>query len=336
MKTKLVLFITLSVGLVRAQTTAVVGFYNLENLYDTIDDPLKSDEEFTPKGSLSYTSVRYHKKIAHLAKAICDIGAYRKIAGADLLGICEVENAGVLEDLVKDSALKNLQYAYVLLEGPDARGVDPALLYKKNSFEVLESKSFAVHLPKDTAYKTRDILLVRGKLFGEDMAIFVNHWPSRRGGELKSRENRNAAARRLRYLADSVERNNTGIKIILMGDLNDDPVNECVKKYIGTFEKVGQEKSGLYYNPFESLFKKGIGSLAYKDSWNLFDQLMFNQNFWIADNKGLRVVEARIHNLVYLRSDYGNFKGYPFRTYSGGIYTGGYSDHFAAYVILKR
>ena len=319
-----------------AQQTAIVSFYNLENFYDTIDDPLKSDEEFTPTGSLKYNSARYQKKIKHLAKAIADLGKAVGSRGPDLLGVCEVENATALNDLIADSALGNKHYGFVLIEGPDARGVDPALIFRKKSFEVVDSKSYAVQLPKDTAYRTRDILFVRGKLFGEEVAVLVNHWPSRRGGELKSRENRNAAARRARYIADSVERVHIGIKIIIMGDLNDDPVNACVKKYIGTFEKPGQERSGMYYNPFESLYKKGIGTLAYKDNWNLFDQIMFNQNVWSVDNTGWRVAEARVHNLVYLRGDYGNFKGYPYRTYSGGIYTGGYSDHFASYVLLKR
>lgn len=336
MKTILCIFLCLLTCCASAQQRAVIGFYNVENLYDTINDPTKNDDEYTPEGPLKWNTARYHTKLRHLGFSISCIGNGKGVSGPDIIGLCEIENASVLADLVRDSSLKKQQYAYVLIEGPDVRGVDVALLYKKNSFEVESSKTVAIRFSKDTALRTRDILVVKGKLFGEEIAVLVNHWPSRRGGETKSRENRNTAARMARRIADSLEHVHVGIKIIIMGDFNDDPINASVKKYIRTYAVKGQEKAGMYFNAFENLYSKGIGTLAYKDNWNLFDQLVLNQNFWVESSKGWKFEEARVHNLLFLRSDYGNFKGYPFRSYSGGIYTGGYSDHFASYIFLRK
>lgn len=335
MKTFVCYFLCLYATTMSAQR-AVIGFYNLENLYDTIDDPLKNDDEFTPRGNLQWTQQRYTTKLRHLAYAVAAMGKPGHSVGPDLLGVCEAENKQVLEDLAGDSILRAQRYGVVLIEGPDQRGVDPGLLYKKTSFTVLESKAFPVKLKKDTAHKTRDILMVKGELYGEPMVVFVNHWPSRRGGELNSRENRNSAARRLRWLADSIAQQAPGIKIILMGDLNDDPVNESVKKYLRTFSDNKDPVAGYFFNPFEQLYNKGIGSLAYKDNWNLFDQILLDQNCWQAQPNTFNFVKAGVNNAVFLRNDYGNFKGYPYRTYSGGIYTGGYSDHFGTFIVFER
>lgn len=312
----------------------VIGFYNLENLYDTLDDPFKNDDDFTPEGQYKWTGERYRLKLEHLSKVINEMGADMDPEGPSILGFCEVENKSVLEDLVTTTKLKARNYQYILIEGPDARGVDPALIYRPDCFQLQDATSHPVIL-HDSTHRTRDILLVQGKLLGEPVAILVNHWPSRRGGELRSRESRNIAARKARFIADSVSRKHPGIKVLIMGDLNDDPVNECVKKFIGTYDDPAKIASGKYYNPMEKLFRRGIGTLAYQDSWNLFDQILLSED-WLRGGQGLKFRQVRINNKIYLRADYGNFKGYPFRTYSGGIYTGGYSDHFASFIVVSK
>lgn len=311
----------------------VIGFYNLENLYDTLDDPFKNDDDFTPAGQYKWTGERYRVKLDHLAKVIAGMGSEVDSAGPALLGFCEVENKTVLQDLVNTERLRNKNYQFILIEGPDARGVDPAFIYQPAFFRLTDASSHPVML-HDSTHHTRDILLVQGRLLDEPVAVLVNHWPSRRGGEMRSRESRNIAARKARNLADSLTNKHPGLKILIMGDLNDDPVNECVKKYIGTYDEPAKLKTGLYYNPMEKLYRKGIGTLAYQDSWNLFDQILLSEG-WIRQGPGLKFRAVRINNKIFLRADYGNFKGYPFRTYSGGIYSGGYSDHFASYIVVS-
>lgn len=313
----------------------VIGFYNLENLYDTLNDVWKNDEDYTPEGVNKWTGERYREKIRHLAHAIAAIGSEASPAGVSLLGMCEVENKAVVEDLVSEPVLRDRHYAIVHLEGPDARGVDPSFIYQPSCFKLKKAVSYPVKLGMDTTHKTRDILVISGWIGKDALAILVNHWPSRRGGELRSRESRNKAARVARRIADSITGAEPLCRVLIMGDLNDDPVNECVRNYIRTVSSPAKLKSGEYYNPMEKLYLQGIGTLAYKDSWNLFDQIMLNE-VWFTAPEGWRFAAVRIHNKTWLRTDYGSFKGYPFRSYSGGIYTGGYSDHFASYIILHK
>jgi len=318
-----------------SEQRAVIAFYNLENLYDTLNDVWKNDEDFTPEGLNRWTGERYREKISRLARAISAIGVESCKDGAAVLGMCEVENKSVIEDLVKDPALVKRHYAIVHLEGPDARGVDPSFIYQPQYFEPQKSVTYAVHPSRDTAHKTRDILVISGLLKGEAVCILINHWPSRRGGELRSRGSRNIAAKKARWIADSVMRDDPACRVVIMGDLNDDPVNECVKKHIGTYRNARRPVAGFFYNPMEDMYLKGIGTLAYKDSWNLFDQILLN-NVWLSAAEGWRYESVHIHNKSWLRTDFGNFKGYPFRSYSGGVYTAGYSDHFASYIVVKR
>jgi hypothetical protein len=313
-----------------------IGFYNVENLYDTLNDKWKNDEDFTPEGNNSWTGDRYRLKIEHLAYAIRQMATDVNPEGLAILGLCEVENKSVVNDIVNHSLLKDRHYQIIHIEGPDLRGVDPSFIYNPRYFKVKNALAYKVRLVTDSTHKTRDILVVRGTFLGDELAVLVNHWPSRRGGEMLSRENRNGAARLARKIADSLEKTIPGIRIAIMGDLNDDPVNDCVKKFIGTYSDPMHPERGKYFNPMEKPFKQGIGTLAYQDSWNLFDQIMLNDP-WLPKNfSGWEYYDVRINNKPYLKNDYGNFKGYPFRTYSGGTYTGGYSDHFASYIIIAK
>lgn len=315
---------------------SAIGFWNVENLYDTLNDPKKIDEEFLPEGVNAWTGKRYWEKIDHLAKVISEMGVDATPEGLSILGLCEIENKNCLDDLVKDPKLKSRNYQTILVDGPDARGVDPGLLYNPKHFKVTKVVTYHVTLPTDSAHKTRDQLVVSGSLFGEALTVIVNHWPSRRGGELTSRPNRIEAARVCRHIADSITKLDPNNKVIIMGDLNDDPPNASVKKGINTYGNLKDVDSEKYFNPMEPLYKQGIGTLAWQDSWNLFDQTILNKALVPSGYKTFQYYKAIVFNKPYLKSDFGNFKGYPFRTYSGGAYTAGYSDHFPVYVILVK
>ena len=345
MKIKLITFLLLFTCLLQSQTAlrkdknyyvSAIGFWNVENLYDTLNDPKKIDEEFLPSGTKSWTGSRYWTKINHLSKVIADMASDATPEGLSILGLCEIENKNCLDDIVNDPQLKARGYQTILVEGPDARGVDPGLIYNPKHFKVIKVVTYGIILPYDTAHKTRDQLVVSGSYFGEPLTIIVNHWPSRSGGELKSRPGRIVAAKMATHIADSVTALDPKNKVIIMGDLNDDPTNESVKTCVKTFGDLNDQKKECYYNPMEPLYKKGIGTLAWQDSWNLFDQTLLNKPLWPDGYKTFEFYKAFVYNKPYVKSDFGNFKGYTFRTYSGEEYTGGYSDHFAVYILLVK
>lgn len=296
---------------------AAIGFWNVENLYDTLNDQWKNDEEFTPVGSNAWNGERYRKKLEHLSEAIARMATDITPDGLALLGLCEIENRMVVEDLVNTEALRGRKYKIVHVEGPDARGVDPSFIYNPKYFKLTKFCAYPVKVVTDTGHKTRDILVVSGLFLGEPVSVLVNHWPSRRGGEMASRPNRNFAASMARRITDSITSNNPDSKIVIMGDLNDDPVNESVKKNIGTYGNYDAPKDGLYFNPMEKLFREGIGSLAWQDSWNLFDQIILNQKWLKGSYETWEYYNVRVFNKSFLISDNPADKGYPFRTYSG-------------------
>ncbi|MCW3078080.1 MAG: Endonuclease [Bacteroidetes bacterium] len=315
---------------------AAIGFWNVENLYDTLNDQWKNDEDFTPGGTNAWNGPRYRTKIEHLADVISQMATDVTPDGLAILGLCEIENKSVVQDLVNSPKLKKRNYKIVHIEGPDARGVDPSFIYNPLYFKVGKTTSYHVTLVTDSARRTRDILVVSGSFAGDPVTVLVNHWPSRRGGELASRPNRNAAAKMAKHISDSITTANPKAKIIIMGDLNDDPTNVCVKEVIGTY---GDEKSpvvGKFFNPMEKPFKDGIGTLAWQDSWNLFDQIILNKPWMEGNFDTWQYHNVRIFNKEFLKSDFGNFKGYPFRTYSGGAYTAGYSDHFPVFITIAK
>jgi len=318
-----------------AQQVAAIGFWNVENFYDTLNDKWKNDEEFTPDGVNGWNGERYRLKVDRLGEVIGKMATAVTPHGLSLLGVCEVENKGVLGDLVRSPRLQGRNYQFVHIEGPDIRGVDVALIYNPSYFKVQEALAYPVKMVTDSLYRTRDILVVSGQFLGEPLAVLVNHSPSRRGGELLTRPNRVSAARVARKIADSISVSNPNMKIIIMGDLNDDPTSESVKKHIHTCGDAEQVIPGVYFNPMEKPYKDGIGSLAWADSWNLFDQVLLN-HAWLDSGNSWHYRAVRVFNEPFLRSDYGNFKGYPFRTYAGGTYAGGYSDHFPVYIIIER
>lgn len=316
-----------------------IAFYNLENLFDTKNDTLIFDDDRTPQGKDNWTLYRYQKKLTNLSKVLSEIGVDITHTSPDIIGICEVENKQVIEDLIHQPLLQNKNYGIVHFDSPDERGIDVALLYKKDVFIPTSFNSHRLLLyTNDDNYRnyTRDQLVVGGLLDNEEIYFTVNHWPSRSGGVTRSKPNRMAAAKLNKHIIDSLKKNQPLAKIISMGDLNDDPIDDSLKKVLKTKGKKKNLETGDLFNPMQRMHKKGIGSLAYRDKWNLFDQIIFTENLIHTDNTSYHFWKAGVFNPPYLTTRKGQYKGYPLRTYSGGSYTGGYSDHFPVYMYLIR
>jgi hypothetical protein len=319
-----------------------IAFYNLENLFDTVDDPNKNDH-LNPIGEMSEGEAArvYPLKLKNMAKAVADIGTDISGYPPAVLGVCEIENYDVLEDLVNQPRLKPYNYGIVHHESPDLRSIDVALLYRKDVFKPLYSEPHEVVLYRDgdrtKRRYTRDVLYVKGILDGDEVHFLINHWPSRSGGEKKSRPNRVKAAKVAKKVMDSIQAKNPNAKIMIMGDLNDGVYNESVKGVLETKRYKDDLKMPTdLWNPFENIYYEGIGTIAWRDSWDLFDQIMITQPITIDnDFSSYRFYKAGIHNPVYLQNPRGRYKGYPFRSFANG-WTNGYSDHFPVYIYLIK
>lgn len=317
-----------------------IAFYNLENLFDTINDPLKNDEaspmmEMAPENRGGI----YIKKVKGMARVIADVGRDQTGNTPALLGVVEVENRKVLEDLVNDPLLLPKDYGIVHYESPDGRGIDVALLYQKELFQPTSTSSHELKIFDDVSRKpirTRDQLLVSGELEGDPIHVIVNHWPSRRGGEARSRPKRVAAAKLNKRLVDSLQSIDPYAKIFIMGDLNDDPTNASVKDVLKAQKKRNRVGLKGIYNPYINMFKEGLGTTAYRDAWSLFDQIMVTKSLLEKDYSSFRYYKAGIYNKQYLINPRGRYEGYPFRSFVGAEYTGGFSDHFPVYVNVIR
>jgi len=309
-----------------------IGFYNLENLFDTIDDPEKKDEDYTPEGKNKWNDKKYQDKLFNMSHVISLIGKEGCKEGISILGVCEIENRKVMEDLVAQPALVNRNLQIVHHSSPDKRGIDVGLLYNPKRFELIESKSFRLNTLRndgDTLF-TRDQLLVTGLLDKEKVHVIVNHWPSRSSGEKISRPSRNAAADLARSICDSLSKADPSAKILVMGDLNDDPFNESVKEHFGTKANISEMSPEFFYNPWENILAKGYGTLAYRDTWNLFDQIILSNPLIDKKTDGYKFLTCKIFKKKFMIQQEGRYKGYPKRR------EGGYSDHFPVYVYLVR
>ena len=317
-----------------------VAFYNVENLFDYERDPQIFDEDWTPEGKNNWTKENYEDKLTKLARVISEIGA--DVAGTSpvIIGLAEVENRRVLEDLINEPALINSNYGIVHFDSPDRRGIDVALLYKKNLFTPTNYKAHELLLydsqNSSKRIYTRDQLLVSGMLDGEQIHVIVNHWPSRYGGEKRSRPNRMKAAKLTRQITDSLFIQDPYSKIVIMGDMNDDPTSPSIKDVLNSKRDRSDMKIKELYNPMEDMHRKGLGTLAYRDAWNLFDQIIISTELTKKDYSSYRFYKAGIYNKNYLQTPRGQYKGYPFRMFANGGYTGGYSDHFPVYIYLIK
>ena len=332
-----------------------IAFYNVENLFDTINDPNINDEEYLPgKG---WTNKNYRKKLDNLSRVLVEIGTSNQQKNSPtIIGVCEVENRRVLEDLVKQPRLIDKNYKIVHFDSPDKRGIDTGFLYDPKHFNPTsyvnvplyvfqdENKNTKKEKTEDTddtgevdkksrRIYTRDQLLVTGYLDGEEVSFIVNHWPSRSGGEKKSSPYREAAGALNRRIIDSLFKINPNAKVITMGDLNDGPYNKSVKKEIGAVAKKEDLKQFGVFNPMEEMSNNGIGSLAYRDSWDLFDQIMLSEPLINKDYSSWTFWKAGVYNKDFLIQKEGQYKGYPLRNSNG---VPGFSDHFPVYVYLIR
>ena len=316
---------------------ATAGFYNLENLFDTLDTPGVSDTEFSPSGNLLWNSERYHEKLTRLAEVIGQLGKNKNPEGISLLGVAEVENRYVLEDLVNMPAIRDKGLRIVHFDSPDRRGIDVALLYEPDRFSPLDAYPLEIPIFDGTEQIfTREALYVKGLLDGDVIHILVNHWPSRRGGESKTAPWRAAGARVCRSIVDSLNQAEGTPRIIIMGDLNDDPVSPSVKQVLGARENSKEVEHGGLYNPMAHYDRRGLGSNAYRDTWSLFDQIIISKALLDGEAGSYGFLQAYVFNKKFLRQKKGHFKGYPFRTYGGSEYLGGYSDHFPVYIHLIK
>jgi hypothetical protein len=336
-----------------------IAFYNFENLFDTNNDINTNDDEWTPTGAQHWTEEKYHQKLKNLSRVISEIGTSENPNAPTIIGGSEVENRGVLEDLIKEPKLLPFDYGIIHFDSPDKRGIDVALLYQKKYFKPTSFSNIPLLIYKNkVAIKeekkeesddelddkvettkdnnrvfTRDQLLITGFLEGEEISIIVNHWPSRSGGEKASSQFREAAGRLNRKIIDSLQNINPNAKVFTMGDLNDGPYNKSIKIALGAKSKKTEVAEFGVFNPFEEMANKGMGTIAFKDSWNIFDQIMMTESVIKPDFSTCMFWKAGIFNRPFLVQTSGQYKGYPLRHSQTEV---GFSDHFPVYIYLIK
>ncbi|MDH7913566.1 endonuclease [Winogradskyella sp. SYSU M77433] len=305
-----------------------IAFYNIENLFDIENDPYTNDDDFLPTSAKRWTYKRYQNKLRKLGSVISQIGDNSESPAPIIVGLAEVENNNVLSDLINSEHLENEGYEFVHFDSLDERGIDVALLYKSEFFIVESSETFSVYLQNEMGLRdyTRDVLLVQGKLGGENLNIIVNHWSSRREGEKETEYKRIAAAKVVNSIIDRIKKEDSDAKIIVMGDFNDNPEDNSIKLL---------EKESELYNPFKTVLSHDKGSLNHDFQWNMFDQILISNNFFDLSTSNLRFFKANVFNSKFVTQYHGKYKGQPFRTYVGKKYRGGYSDHFPVFIQLK-
>ncbi len=316
-----------------------VGFYNLENLFDTIHDEGKNDYEYLPQGAVKWNGMKYFAKLKNMSTVLAEIGTDRlPNVGASVIGVSEVENSRVMTDLVNQPALKERGMRFVHIEGPDRRGVDCALIYNPRFFT--PEKSFLqpyIYEEKDSAQRTRGFLTVQGKLAGDDVTFIVCHWPSRAAVSYY----RERAGEQVRALKDSILKASPGMKIMVMGDMNDDPFSPSMAKSLGAKREMKEVADGDLYNPWWNILtRQGQGTLMYDGKWNLFDQIVMSSTLLDTDGKRdystLKFFKNEIFMRNYLFQTEGRYKGNTKRTHAGGVWLNGYSDHLPVVLYLVK
>ena len=333
-----------------AQQRYVIGFYNLENLFDTYHDEGKNDYEYLPDGANQWTEAKYAKKLTNMASVIKAMHDENN-AWHTILGVSEIENRHVLEDLVAQPEIAEANYQIIHYDGPDSRGVDVALFYRPEFFQVLESRSipfdfnsdldFGMTQEEKDAFRTRDILMVRGMLGGEMFAFFVAHLPSRLGD--KSSALRSRGGQIMYQVSQELMRQYPGIKIAAMGDMNDNPTDDSMAIYMHGKEKLEDVGPADFFSPFLSMLKAGYSSLYYRGGGNIYDIIVVNSALAKAPQGGLKIQPivnqryyGRVFSQPFMTQQDGQYAGQPFRTFSNGAFVGGYSDHYPTYIIVSN
>ncbi len=349
----LLLAVFLPSGAQQKNASYVIGFYNLENLFDTYHDDGKNDYQYLPDGSNQWTEVKYEKKLRNMAHVIAEMakdnGRFHTV-----LGVSEIENRHVLEDLVSEPEIAAANFQIVHYDGPDRRGVDVALLYRPEQMQVVSSESipftfdsdkieFAMDEEAQENFRTRDILMVHGIIAGEHFAFYVCHLPSRIGG--KGQDLRARGGEIVYEHAMKMMEKFPGIKIVVMGDMNDNPTDESMAVYLRGKENIDDVEEEDFFSPFLSMLKAGYGTLAYRGEWNIYDCILTNYNLTRAPKGTLRIQPlikkkkatyyGRIFQKPFMTQQSGQYAGTPFRTFSGGQFIGGYSDHYPTYIVVS-
>ena len=319
-----VLFSCTSVKKSLRQEYTVVS-YNVENLFDTVDDPKIPDEEFLPTSEKKWDNERYEKKLTDIAEVISEVNQKEL---PEVVGLVEVENQTVLEDLINAGRLKGRNYAIIHEESPDYRGIDVALIYRKDAFKEIKHEVLPVTFPDDPEFKTRDILHVTGKMRNKTVHLFVNHWPSRIGGDEKTEPKRLLAASVLKKRVDQILVEDPNARIIIMGDMNDEPANKSLKETLGAAAP-GSGAPLVYLMMPDDV--AGKGTYFYSGNWNMLDNLVVSEA--VLKGKGMKVEDEKGNVFSNDWMIYTNKNGdkTPNRSYVGNKYVGGVSDHFPVY-----
>ncbi len=325
-----------------AQKPYKVVFYNLENFFDTINDPETHDDEFTPEGPKKWTETKYRKKLSNIERVLFDIAAIDKEYPA-VIGVSEVENRSVLEDIVSTPKMLPGNYRIVHYDSPAPRGVDVAFLYRPDVFKLEGSEAIRTEIPGLPNFRTRDIVTMWGTIEQEPFYFMVAHWPSRLGGKDASAPRREAVGAQMRRIADSVLAVNPATKIVAMGDFNDDPTDSSILEALGAKAKLKELQEGDFFNPYYAMLRAGMGTLAYGDAWNIFDNIVVTENLTDSGQQGLKLLRSpdskfygNIFRQNYMIQKSGQYKGYPLRTFVGNAFQGGYSDHFPVFIYIGK
>jgi hypothetical protein len=314
-----------------------IAFYNVENLFDTINDPNTNDEEFLPTSDRKWDGYKYHEKLNHIYKTLTALGGWDAPA---IIGFCEIENRFVLNELITKTPWKKLKYNIIHEDSPDRRGIDVGLIYRSEKFRPLTHEAIRLTFPKDTSVKTRDILYVKGLVFKKDtLHVFVNHWPSRSGGQAASEPRRIFAAQKIRHYVDSICARNPDANIVIMGDFNDEPGDKSLLEGLQAKTSKEELKDCDLYNTSFPYYKQGKGTEKHKEHWAVLDQIILSSSL-VTGKSGLIVQDgiSYIFDAPWLLEEDTKYLGtMPFRTYAGPKYLGGYSDHLPVFVdIIKK
>ena len=318
-----------------------IGFYNLENLFDTCHDAEKNDYDFLPDGSYQWTAMKYKSKLKNMSRVLSEMGTDKVPMGCVAIGVSEVENANCLRDLCNQPPLKARDFQFVHIEGPDKRGVDCALLYNPKLFTVRDTKlvPYVYTQPQDieAGRQTRGFFIVSGTLADEHVTIIVCHLPSRFSGS----EYREQGAEQVRVVKDSLLNDDPNCKIMIMGDMNDDPTNRSMAVALRGKANIEEVGPGDMYNPwYNVLVKEKRGTLKYQGAWNLFDQILLSPALINKVNKkdfsSLKYFQHQVFDKPYLFNTEGRYKGDVKRTTAGGVWLDGYSDHLPVVVYLLK
>ncbi|MBD1397654.1 endonuclease/exonuclease/phosphatase family protein [Pontibacter sp. JH31] len=310
-----------------------IAFYNTEKLYDTENDPKTDDDGFTPNGIMKWDKIRYNAKIKQIASVIETIGGKN---GPAVIGLSDIENRKVLEDLVNASPLRKRRYKIIHYDSPDPEGLDVALLYNPKVFKPTAHTNISIKF-SEKGFSSRDILQVQGTLQGEPVTFYVNHWPEDKGSAALGNSRRREAATELRRQIDLQKKSDKNTKIIVLGDFSDEPKSATMERIVKATGRPNPAYQEELFNTFYLWYVQGRGSFHTRNDNKMYDQILISKSL-VGTGNGLHYVHgsAQIHDPEFTKYTFGRYKDTPRQTWSGTLYIGGYSDHFPVYIKLQQ